>query len=149
MKFTDYIKKLIRNYLMIFAIILICSTILREIFSQNKYFELNEIYICMICSLISVLPGLIFYSSKQISEKKTKFRIIIHFVVLEAVLLTWANVTGLITGIENTILSGFEIAAVYMIIKFLSRVEDRKVADSINEKLRAMRNESSHEQDEE
>lgn len=61
MKLTDYVKKLIRDYFIIFAIIVICITVLRQIFSPDEYFELKDIFVYMICALIGDLPSLIFY----------------------------------------------------------------------------------------
>lgn len=142
MKLTDYIKKLIRDYFIIFAIVVISITVLRQIFSPDEYFELRDIFIYMTCSLVGDLPSLIFYSPKELSEKEMQLRIIIHFVVLEAVLLTFANVMGWVTGIQNTILFAFQIAVIYVMVRFLSWMDDRKTANRINEKLKTMKDES-------
>lgn len=72
-----------RNYCIIFAIIVMCITILSQIFNPNRVFELRDIFIYMICALIGDLPSLIFYSREEISEKELKIRTIIYFVVLE------------------------------------------------------------------
>jgi hypothetical protein len=149
MKLTDYIKELIKDYFIIFAIIVICITVLRQIFSPNEYFELKDIYIYMICSLIGSLPSLIFYSPKEISEKEMRLRRIIHFIVLEAILLTLANVTGWVTGILNTILFALQISIIYGLVRFLSWRDDRKAALRINEKLKAMKDEIGNEMEEE
>jgi hypothetical protein len=142
MKLSDIIKKLIRNYFIIFSIIVISNTVLRQIFSPNEYIELKSIYIYMICSLIGDLPTLIFYSSKEISEKQMRVRRVIHFMVLEVVLLTWANVMGLLRGSLNTISLAVQIAVVYVLIRILSWIDDRKAANRINEKLKAIKDES-------
>lgn len=142
MKLIDYIKKLIRDFFIIFAIIVICITVLRQIFSPGEYFELKDIFIYMICSLVADLASLIFYLPKEISEKAMRLRIIIHFVVLEAALLTLANVMGWVTGILNTVLLAFQIAVIYVLVRFLSWRDDRKTASRINEKLKAMKDQS-------
>ena len=139
MKLSDIIKKLIRNYFIIFSIIVISNTVLRQIFSPNEYIELKSIYIYMICSLVGDLPILIFYSQKEISEKQMRVRILIHFVVLEVVLLTLGNVMDLVKGNLNTILFAVQIAVVYGFVRFLSWMDDRKTANRINEKLREMK----------
>jgi hypothetical protein len=89
----------------------------------------------MICSFIANLTSLILYSPKELSEKNIRIRIIIHFVTLEATLLITANVMGWVTGITNTILLAVQIALIYALVRFLSWVEDKKVANGINEKL--------------
>ncbi len=148
MKFTYYIKKLIRDYFIIFAIIVIFLTILRQIFLPDMYLELKDIFICMIGALLGDLPSLIFYSAKEMSEKEMRIRIIIHFVVLEAVLLTFGCVIRLVNGILPTIIFAFQIAVIYVFVRFLSWLDDRKAANRINEKLKAMKDESVNEPEE-
>lgn len=149
MKLIDYIKNLIKDYFIIFAIIVIFITILRQIFSPNEYFELKDIYIYMICALAGDLPSLIFYSPKEISEKEMRLRRIIHFMVLETILLTLANVTGWVNGILNTIIFALQIAIIYGLVRFLSWRDDKKAALRINEKLKAMKDEIGNETEEE
>jgi flagellar biosynthesis component FlhA len=149
MKLTDYIKRLIRDYFIIFAIVVICITVLRQIFSPDEYFELKDIFIYMICSLVADLASLILYSRKDIPEKEMRLRIIIHFVVLEAVLLTLTNVMGWVAGIPGTIILAFQIAVIYVLVGFLSWRDDKKTAHKINEKLKAMKDESRYGPEEE
>ena len=68
-----------------------------------------------------------------------RLRLIIHFVVLEVVLLTLANVLGLVKGSLNTILFAVQIAVVYGAVRFLSWMDDTKTANGINEKLKRMK----------
>jgi len=93
----------------------------------------------MICSLAADLLSLFFYSTKEISEKEMRLRIIIHFVALEAVLLTLANVMGWVVGSLSTIILAFQIAVISVIVRFLSWKDDSKVANRINGKLKAMK----------
>ncbi|MGE5630686.1 MAG: DUF3021 family protein [Caulobacteraceae bacterium] len=142
MKLADFIKKLVRDYFTIFAVIVICITILRQIFAPNDYLELKDIYIYMICALAGDLPSLILYSRREIPEKEMRLRIILRFVVLEAVLLVLANVTGWVSGILNSVILAVEIAVIYLAARFLFWIDDRKATNSINEKLKAMKDET-------
>lgn len=139
MKLTDFIKKIIIDYFIIFAIVVMSITILRQIFFPDEYFKLKDIFIYMISSLVGALPGLIFYSSKEISEKEMKIRMIVHFVVLEAALLTFGNIIDFVNGILDTILFAFQIAIIYILVRFFSWMDDRKAARRINEKLKDMK----------
>jgi len=139
MELKDFIKELIRNYFIIFAIIVIMITLLRQIFSPGAYFELTDIFIYMICALVADLPSMIFYSKKEISEKEMRLRRIIHFVILEAVLLTLANVMGWVTGGLNTFLFALQIGVIYMLVRSFSWLDDRRAARKINEKLKEMK----------
>jgi Protein of unknown function (DUF3021). len=139
MRLTDYIKKMVINYFIIFAVIVISITVLRQFLSPYRYVETREIFVYMICALAGDLPGLILYSPNEISEKEMRLRIIIHFVVLEAVILVLANVTGWVTGALNTTLLSLQIAVIYMVVRFLAWMDDKKSADKINERLKAMK----------
>lgn len=139
MELKDFIKELIRNYFIIFAIIVIVITLLRQIFSPGAYFELTDIFIYMSCALVADLPSMIFYSKKEISEKEMRLRRIIHFVILEAVLLTLANIMGWVTGGLNTFLFALQIGVIYMLVRSLSWLDDRRAARKINEKLKEMK----------
>lgn len=149
MKFTDYIKRLIRDYLTIFAIIVITVTVLRQIFIPNEYLRLTDIFIFMLCALAGDLPSLIFYSSRELSEKEMRLRIIIHFMVLEAVILILARVMGWVNGIVNTVFLAIQIALIYIIMRYISLMDDRKIANSINKKLKALKDEMTNEPEEE
>lgn len=143
MKLTDFIKKLIRDYFIIFAIIVICITLLRQIFSPDAYFKTKDIFIYMVGALLGDLPSLLFYSPREIPEKEMRLRSMIHFVMLEAVLLIFGNVLGLVNGILNTVIFAIQIAVIYVFVRFLAFIDDRKAANGINEKLKAMKHEAS------
>ncbi|ADL53023.1 DUF3021 domain-containing protein [Clostridium cellulovorans] len=141
MNLIEFIKKLIRDFFIIFALIVISLTITRQIFQPNDSIELRDMYIYMICSLIVDLLSLIFYSERSISEKEMWIRRIIHFFVLEAALLILANLVGSISGIGGIVLLQFQIAVIYISVLFISWTYDKKTTDKINEKLKAMRDE--------
>ncbi|MNV11824.1 hypothetical protein D3C71_1024030 [compost metagenome] len=143
MKLTDLTKRLARNYFIVFALIVICLTVLRQIFSNGKYFELKEIFIYMICALVGILPSLIFYSPRELPANKFRIRVMIHFAALEAVLLIFGHVTALVQGVLNTTIFAVQIAGIYGFVRLLTFLDDRKSSNKINEKLKTMKFESS------
>ncbi len=139
MKLTDLIKKLVGDYFIIFTVIIVATTILRQIFLPDKYFALKDIFVCMVGALLGDLPTLIFYSQKELSEKEIRLRIVIHFLLLEAVLLTFGYIIGLVVGLENTIFFACQIAVIYVLVRFFRWVADSRDANSINKKLRTIK----------
>jgi hypothetical protein len=135
----DYIKKLVRDYFILFALIVIVTTILRQFYLPNEAILLSDIYLLMACALLSVLPSFIFYSTKEITRQNLKFRRIVHFMVLEFTIIALATLLGLITNIQETLSIGLQIAVVYVLFRFISWLVDKKEADRINEKLREMK----------
>ena len=141
MKLIDYIKRLVRDYFTIFAMIVITITLLRQVFVPNELLRLTDIFNYMICALAGDLPSLIFYSPKELSEQEMRLRIVIHFVILEAVILTLANVMGWATGLIDTAFLAAQVAFIYIIVRVLIWTDDRKAANRINERLKALKNE--------
>ena len=143
MRLKDHLRKLAQDYFTIFAVIVITLTILRQVFAPDTHFELKDIFIYMICALVADLPSLILYTPKEISEKEMRLRIILHFVVLEAALLVLGNVTGWVKGASSTVIFAIQIAVIYVVIRFLKWKGDSQSAQSINQRLQAMRDESA------
>lgn len=142
MSLIDFIKRLVRSFFIIFAIVVIFMTLLRQVFTDQRVLELTDIYIYMICSLAADLTSFIMYSRRELSEREYRIRMLIQFVTLEAVLLALATVTGWVSGVQDTVVLAIQVAIVAVIVRFVSFRGDQKIADSINEKLKAMGKES-------
>lgn len=138
MSMMDFIKRLVRSFFIIFAVVVILMTLLRQVFTDQRILELRDIYIYMACSLAADLTSFIMYSKRELSERETRIRMLLQFFTLEAVLLTLAAVTGWVSGAQDMIVLAIQIAIVAVIVRFVSFRGDQKAADSINEKLKAM-----------
>lgn len=145
MNAKDFLKSLIKDYFIIFALIVITLTILRQIFAPGTYFETRDIFFYMLCALLGDLPSLILYSPKMLSEKEMRLRIILHFLVLETVIIVFANVTGVISGLVASLFLALEIVIVYALVRLLIWSGDMKVANKINQRLKALKDSQSNE----
>lgn len=141
MKYSELIKETIRDFLLIFASIIIIITILRQIYAPDADFELKTIFTIMVFSFLGALTGIILYTPNAISEGKMRLRVIIHFVFLEALLISLAVLLNLVYGTFGILLLALEIAAVYAIVRLLTYKKDKKEAQKINERLKAFKNE--------
>lgn len=140
MKMSEFVQKIIKNFFIIFASIIIMITILRQIYYPNMAFDLKSIYIIMAFSFLSALTGFILYSPNDISEKKMRIRIIIHFFTLEILLIAIGSVIDLVNSALDGIILALQIAVIYTLVRLLSWRNDKKEAQKINEKLKALRN---------
>jgi len=138
-KLAEFIQKILKDFLLIFASIIIILTVLRQIYYPNAAFDLKSIYIIMAFSLVSALIGFILYSPNTLSENKMRLRWIIHFFALETLLITLGLIFGLITNVGETAILAVQIAAIYALVRFLSWKNDKKEAQKINEKLKNFR----------
>jgi hypothetical protein len=139
MKISEFIRKMIKDFLMIFASIIIMITILRQIYYPDMGFDLTSIYIIMAFSLLSSLLGFIKYSPYDLGEKKMRIRIAIHFFSLEILLTALASAVGIVNSVSAGIILALQIAVIYFLVRLLSWRNDKKEADQINEKLRSFK----------
>lgn len=140
MKMSEFVQKIINDFFIIFASIIMMITILRQIYYPNMAFNLKSIYIIMAFSFLSALTGFILYSPNDISEKKMRIRIIIHFFTLEILLIAIGSVIDLVNSALDGIILALQIAVIYTLVRLLSWRNDKKEAQKINEKLKALKN---------
>ncbi|RJG25297.1 DUF3021 family protein [Paenibacillus thiaminolyticus] len=148
MNFSEMVKRLARDYLLIFAGIVICVSLLNQQYAVMNDLDASEfslglrhIYAIMMCALAGVLPSLIFYFPSTISEKGMRVRILIHFVIVEAVLLIFTNRMGWVTGAAGATILALQVAIIYLLVRVLGWNNDRRVAKEINEQLQQLRKE--------
>ncbi|GIO99948.1 hypothetical protein J14TS5_50340 [Paenibacillus lautus] len=141
MKYSELIKEMIRDFLIIFASIIIIITILRQIYAPDASFELNTIFTIMAFSFLGALTGIILYTPHAISENKMRLRVILHFFFLETLLISMAVLLNLVYGTFDILLLALEIAVVYAIVRLLTYKNDKKEAQKINERLKTFKNE--------
>lgn len=139
MKFSEFVQKIVKDFLTIFASITIINTILRQIYSPNLALDLKSIYIIMAFSFISALIGIILYPLNNISETKMRIRIAIHFFTLELILIALGSILEIVNNTLDVIILVLEIAFIYILVRLLSWKNDKKDAKKINEKLKAFK----------
>ncbi|MGG4345179.1 DUF3021 family protein [Paenibacillus lautus] len=141
MKYSKLIKEMIRDFLIIFASIIIIIAILRQIYAPDASFELKTIFTIMVFSFLGALTGIILYTPHAISENKMRLRVILHFLFLESLLISLAVLLNLVYGTFGILLLALEIAVVYAIVRLLTYKNDKKEAQKINERLKTFKDE--------
>lgn len=135
MRKTDLFSNLIRNYFIIFTIIILGTAL----FNPTHAFTFREIMLSALFALAGDLPLLVYYSKEELTIKRRYLRIVIHFILLEIVILTFGNVTGQVSGVEQTALFGLEILGIYTLVRMVSWLIDRKTAKDINLRIANIR----------
>ncbi|MEK4519524.1 DUF3021 family protein [Paenibacillus sp. FSL H8-0122] len=139
MKRSEVVKDIIRDFLVIFASIIIIITVLRQIFMPELAFDLISIYTIMGFSLLGALTGMMLYAPNGVSEQAMRVRILIHFLLLEILLIALASLIGVVASVSAALLLALQIAVVYSIVRLLSYEKDKKEAEQINERLKAVK----------
>lgn len=129
------IREFIRDYFVIFGVLIIGSVFLTPPSTINR----DYILLVMAFAFIGNLPSLVFWSREDLSEKSRKLRSIIHFILLLTLLLIFAGIAGIVTKFGDYIFFSFEIVIIYGIVKFIIYQGDINTAKEINEKLKNYR----------
>ncbi|CAM4085022.1 DUF3021 family protein [Saccharibacillus endophyticus] len=140
MKVSELTKEILRSFLIIFASIMIIITVLRQIYVPDASFELQAIFTIMAFSFVGALTGIILYTPHAASERKMRIRVIVHFFVLEVLLVSLALLLNLVQSMFAILLLVVQIAVVYLIVRLLSYRNDQKEAQQINDRLRMFKN---------
>jgi uncharacterized RDD family membrane protein YckC len=138
---SERIKEILRDFLIIFASIIIIIAVLRLIFDPDASFELKTVFIIMAFSFAGALTGVVLYPKEAISENIMRLRVILHFIFLEALLLSLAVLLNLVNGLFSILVLALQIAAAYFIVRLLAYKNDQKEAKRINERLKALKKE--------
>ena len=132
MKGMDFIRQLIRDYFVIFGILIIGSVLLNPPNTINRDF----ILLAMAFAAIGDLPSIVFWSRSELSESSMRSRSIIHFILLMALILIFAGITGIVSGFVQYLIFAVEVIIIYIIVKLVIYQGDRATAKMINEKLK-------------
>ncbi|MFF2480922.1 DUF3021 family protein [Paenibacillus sp. NPDC058071] len=141
MYISEFIKKAFQQFSIILASVIITLTILGQLFNPDLIFDLKSIYIIMVFSLVSALVSFVLYAPDNISEKSMRIRRVIHFLVIETLLISLGYAFGIVDSTSSIITLAVEIAIIHGFVRLVSWRNDKKVSNAINEKLKSLKNE--------
>ncbi|MGG1551076.1 DUF3021 family protein [Paenibacillus ferrarius] len=136
MRLMEFTKNVVRQFFLVFALIIIILTLLRQWYQPDMPFDLHSIYIIMGFSLVAALTDFIKYAPHTISENNMRLRMIFHFIALETILIALGLVTGIVESAANASILAIQIAVIYGILRLLSWRNDKKTAEDINQRLK-------------
>lgn len=128
--------QLMRDYFIIFGILIIASVFLTPPDTINR----NYILLAMAFAGIGDLPSIVLWSKSELTENSRRWRMIIHFILLETVILIFGGIMGIISGFVEYLIFAIEIVVIYVIVKFITWRGDLATAKKINEKLKNLKN---------
>jgi hypothetical protein len=135
MKNTNLFRDILRNYFIIFTVILLVTALL----NQSHSFTFREIILVALFALAGDLPTLVYYSKKELSPRSRFIRDVIHFLLLETVIVTFGNILGQVSGVRQSIILALEVLLFYLLVILITWLIDHKTAKDINKQLANMR----------
>lgn len=139
MEFRDLVKRMINSYFVIYGCCFLGTWIYCIIFAPDSVFNLGYFKDMAVFAFLGDLPGVLFYSSKALSGKQWNIRLILHFLVLEAVLLVMGRYLNLYhTVLQEIVFAGINLL-VYVVVRGVCFAWDFETAQNINDKLQEMK----------
>lgn len=135
MKLMGLIRQLIRDYFIIFGILIIGSVF----FTSPDTINRDYILLVMAFAAVGDLPSIIFWSRSELTERSERLRSILHFILLVTFILIFGRIIGIVSGFVDYLIFTIQIAIIYVIVRFIIYQGDITTAKKINEKLKDLK----------
>lgn len=139
MEGKELIKRLLVSYPLIYGGAMMATWFCCKIYAPDSVFDLDYFGWMFLVALAGDLPSLIFYSTKELTEKQWMFRMAVHLAMLETVLL----IIGYFMEFYESVVQGMIFAAavffVYAAVKGICFTGDSVEAKKINERLKTIK----------
>lgn len=132
---SNLFSKMLRNYFIIFSVIILLTAVL----NPTHAFTFRIIILAALFALAGDLTNLVYYSKKELSHKSRYIRKVIHFLLLEVVIVTLGNIIGQVSGVKQSAILALEVLVICMLVLLITWLIDRKTAKDINKQLENMR----------
>jgi hypothetical protein len=136
MSFKEFCRKTAMDFFIIVTGITIAIAILGINTDPNATFGYEAYFSPVIFGAVAVLPSFVFYSGRELSMKRMLRRRVFHFVILEAALLAFGFLSGLLRDRQTIVGFAFTVFAVYLFTNVVKWLIDSKTAGEINEGLK-------------
>lgn len=138
MEFHEYLKKTLMNYFIIVTGITVAMATLGLIYEPEVTFGYEAYFSPLIFGAIAVLPSFLLYSKRDLTMKQMLVRRILHFTVLELVLLGFGYITNLFQELEVALSFALSVLMVYLFTSMASWLIDTRTAVEINKGLKRL-----------
>jgi predicted neutral ceramidase superfamily lipid hydrolase len=138
------IKDMILDFFLIMAGILLCTAVFCTIFNDDIQYGIELLWQIVALAFFSTLPGLVFWSKKELSKKQILIRQVIHLCLLLTTLIffaydwEWLSPQSIIQPIIFIVM----IALVYTMVNYFTYIRDKKTAKELNERLEKFKHKS-------
>jgi hypothetical protein len=136
MGFNEFVKKNLMNYFIIVTGITVAIAVLGSTYDSDATFGYEAYFSPLIFGAVAILPSFVLYSRKELSFQKMLIRRILHFTLLELILLGFGTLAGILSGIEITLTFALSVFIIYLFTNLIIWLIDSKTAVEINKGLK-------------
>ncbi len=113
------------------------------IFEPDTRFGYEAFLSPLIFGTLATLPMLVKYSKNELSFKQTAIRNVIHFVLLEVVILSILYFRGMITSMSMSVSLGISIFVIDLTVNLVLWINDKRTAKEFNCALKKLQSDYS------
>lgn len=92
----------------------------------------------LIFGLISLVPSFVTYSRRELSLRQALVRKVLHFIILEAMLVAFGFWMGILHELSEASFFALEVFVVYIAVNLISWMLDKKEASALNRTLKSL-----------
>ncbi|MDD3930676.1 MAG: DUF3021 family protein [Clostridiaceae bacterium] len=139
MSFRTYlVKKVMMSFFVSVACICAAMALIGLSYESGAHFGYEAFLSPLLFGAAASLPLLVKYSRKELSLKQAIIRNIIHFILLEVLLLSLLFAAGLINDISMAVSLGFAIFVIDITVYLVLWISDARTARAFNKALQKM-----------
>lgn len=135
---TFFVKKIMISFFVSVTCICAAMTLIGMVFETDTRFGYEAFLSPLIFGAVSTLPSLVQYSKKELSIRQTAVRNVIHFILLEAVILLILYLGGMLTSISMAVSLGISIFVIDLTVNLVLWINDKRTAKEFNDALKKL-----------
>lgn len=137
---TFFVKKVMMSFFITVTCICAAMALIGMIFEPDTRFGYEAFLSPLFFGAVASLPSLVHYSKDELSIKQTVIRNVLHFILLEAIILSVLYLAGILTSTSMTISLAVSIFVIDLTVNLVLWVNDKKTAKEFNDALKRLQN---------
>ncbi|WP_312650712.1 hypothetical protein [Proteiniclasticum sp.] len=133
---TFFVKKVMLSFYISVTFIVLAMAIVGLVFEPDIRMGYEAFFSPLIFGAIATFPKLITYSREELSVRQTLIRNILHFLLLEVLILGSLYFTEVLTSVSMTVSLAVTILIIYISVSAIMWISDKKTALEFNNALR-------------
>lgn len=135
---TFFVKKVMMSFFVSIACICAAMALVGMTFAADVRFGYEAFLSPLLFGALASLPQLATYSKRELTFKQAAIRNIIHFVLLEAVILSVLYFGGILTSVSMAASLGVSILMIDLTVSLVLWINDKRIAKEFNSALKRM-----------
>lgn len=135
---TFFVKKVMMSFFVSVTCICAAMALIGMVFEPDTRFGYEAFLSPLIFGALASLPLLVKYSKIELSFKQAAIRNVIHFLLLEAVILSILYFWGLLTSVSMAMSLGVSIFMIDLTVNLVLWINDKRTAKDFNSALKKL-----------